>query len=226
MKIKQLGSVTDVSSCQTGQVDFNAVAVDENVKDVRVHLTCKHDHLFNIVPNSSMPYTISALDVGDERGQDLPFTITPLNAEPGKTYEFELHYSWKNCGDKKGTEYRDVKRIRVPVYASDSTYFAIGMAKALQEKSEKFYMEMKDKGLEAQNNRWALFGGHDIDPGRVAVSEQSFNWAMSLVELGSRIYRTQVETVKKSDQAAAAAADSDPADRNQPADGAGGDGDS
>jgi hypothetical protein len=224
MKIKSLGSVTPCSNGHTGHMDFNARATNKNVKDVRVHLTCKHDGLFCIVPSVSVPYMIPTLDECQEDGVDLRFAITPLNAEPGKSYECELHYYWKYCDDKKdAVEHHKVETVTVPVHASDSAYFAIGIAKTLQEKSEKFYTDMMDKGQDAQNQQWAVFGGSKLDPARVAVNETSFNWAMSLVELGSRIYRTQVEAVNKSVSAAAANADAD--DPNGPADDDAGDGD-
>jgi len=198
-------------------MDFNARAMERSVRNVRVHLTCKHDDLFSIVPSASVPYIIPVLDESHEDGVDLRFAITPLKAEPGKSYECELHYYWKYCDEKKGApEHHEIETVTVPVHASDSAYFAIGIAKELQRKSETFYLDMIEKGREAQNQQWALFGGTKLDPARVAVNETSFNWAMSLVELGSRIYRTQVEAVNRSDSAAAANADAD--DSSGPAD--------
>ena len=178
MKITLLGFATHVSSGQTGHYDIKAHAPDGDVRDVRVYLTCKHDQLFNIIPCASVPYIIPKLLQKNEVGENLCFAITALSAEPGKSYDCELHYHWRNCNDKDGEEHHRFETVSVPVHASDSAYFAIGIAKELQKKSESFYLEMVSNGKAAQDGQWALAGGADLDPARVAVSETSFNWAM------------------------------------------------
>lgn len=217
MNVTPLGLVDGLAIGRTGHVEF-LISEDRQARNIVVYLTCPNPELFAIVPGPDLPYHIPKLGnfprshTTVPKEKTLTFAVTPLKAEPGKSYECQLHFSWSHGSSSQPKEENGSLTVTLPVYANDSTYFAIGVAKTIQEKSEQFYVDMVAKGRESQQQRWALFSS-DLDPGRVVVNEQSFNWAMSIMELGSRIYRSQVEAVKRNidrDRAADTDTDTEP----------------
>jgi hypothetical protein len=136
---------------------------------------------------------LAFLPARDDGGYHLPavadgasarrtFAIKPVDAEAGKTYRAEGSATWG------GGEQHN--RLPVKVEARPEVYAVIGAASRAREFLLDQYRECVEAGRKASNTALPTTHG---DPGSMLLDERTFQWALGLVEAGTRLAKEQAD---------------------------------
>ena len=150
------------------------------------------NRLMSVIPPRTLGYVEPELRA-EYPPRSYPFTLKPIRAETGKTYRAVVQVSHVN-GDGDRVLYEE-DAIDVRLEPRPEIYFAIGIADTVREKGLSFYREMIEAGKVAHDRTDTVlpdFGTND-EPIKTMMGEETFRWAMSMVELGSRIYNSQAK---------------------------------
>ena len=132
--------------------------------------------------------------IPDNEGYSLPaadkgvtvtrvFAIKPVGAEVGKTYVAEIRVS------AKGTT-TAATSFEVPVEARPEVYAALGAVEHLRRTLLGAYESFKQVGKTVhQGTVLPDTGG---EPATQALHPETFQWALSVVEMGTRLFREKV----------------------------------
>jgi hypothetical protein len=111
------------------------------------------------------------------------FAIKPVAAEAGKTYVGEVQVTWKG-----GTPV--AKTFSVPVEARPEVYAALGAVEHLRRTFLGAYESLKQVGKTVHQGTTLPDSGGE--PVAQALRPETFQWALSMVEMGTQIFRQNV----------------------------------
>ena len=108
------------------------------------------------------------------------FAVKPVDAEAGKTFKADAKVSWTGGDETASAE--------VFVEARPEVYAAIGAAETLRAQLLDFYDNAKLKGREVHEQ--TALPESKGDPASRALQATSFQWALQMVEMGTKMFRT------------------------------------
>jgi hypothetical protein len=108
------------------------------------------------------------------------FAVKPVDAEAGKTFKADAKVQWTGGDDSASAE--------IFVEARPEVYAAIGAAETLRAQLLDFYDNAKQKGREVHEQ--TALPESKGDPSARALQATSFQWALQMVEMGTKMFRT------------------------------------
>ena len=157
--------------------------------------------LFQFIPSPQQrrwSYRLKILDAGESA--TLPFAVIPIDAETGRTYEVEVAARWQAYDEDTRSFVPQVPtpvRLKIHLEARPEVYLAIGAADVLRRTLLQTYEALTQSGRDSHSKARTTLPSTPSDPARTAFGENSFDWAMSMVELGSRLYRNQARSQRR-----------------------------
>ena len=107
------------------------------------------------------------------------FAVKPVDAEAGKTYQATATVAFDGGQEEAHAD--------VFVEARPEVYAAVGAAEALRAQLLEFYNNAKEHGRAVHEN--TALPETKGDPTSRALQPSSFQWAMQMVELGTKMFR-------------------------------------
>jgi hypothetical protein len=107
------------------------------------------------------------------------FAVKPIDAEAGKTYKADATVSFKG-----GTESASAELF---VEARPEVYAAIGAVETLRAQFLDLYNNAKEKGREVHEH--TALPETKGDPASRVLQPTSFQWALQMVEVGTKMFR-------------------------------------
>jgi len=108
------------------------------------------------------------------------FAVKPVDAESGKTYQANAKVEFSGGGPETAT-------AEIFVEARPEVYAAIGAAETLRAQFLELYNNAKQKGREIHED--TALPDTKGDPTSRALQPTSFQWALQMVELGTKVFR-------------------------------------
>jgi len=107
------------------------------------------------------------------------FAIKPVDAEAGKTFQANAKVTWTGGNETATAE--------IFVEARPEVYAAIGAAETVRAQLLDFYNNAKQKGREVHEQ--TALPESKGDPTSRALQPTSFQWALQMVEMGTKLFR-------------------------------------
>lgn len=107
------------------------------------------------------------------------FAIKPIDAEAGKTYQADAQVTSSGAPENASAD--------VFVEARPEVYAAIGVAETVRAQVLDFYNNAKQKGRDAHES--TALPETRGDPTARALQPSSFQWALQMIELGTKMFR-------------------------------------
>ena len=167
---------------QYGEITVTVVP-DAKLEAVSVSATAQATDGGTVAPLALIPdsgYAVATADQGVALAR--LFAVKPVAAEAGKTYAVQVQLAWK--GGTLG------KSVQVPVEARPEVYAAIGAVEHLRRTLLGAYESFKQVGKTVHQNTTLPDSGGE--PARQALHPETFQWALSMVEMGTKLFRESV----------------------------------
>lgn len=190
----EIDSVTPVVQGREGEIHVTAT----NEGRMRVHrldiAVAASSPGLSITP--SVEHGGYVITTGLEPGEKIcrPFLVRAVTADAGRS--IRLTANAKFVDEKTGIAGEDAvpRSTDIKIEARPEVYAALGAADAIRDGLKELYEKAKERGRENEGKyKSHLAGGTPSEPLQVALGEEAFRWALSMVELGTRLYRVQAD---------------------------------
>jgi hypothetical protein len=163
-----------------------------NLNDVIVDCAFPREGLMEVVPEPEVGCYYSTVRAADPMVRSR-FLVLPNEAETGRTYTGVVRVSHVDADGNRRIHERQQFDIRLE--PRPEIYFAIGVADTVRRLGLAVYTQMVNAGREAhERDETVLPDFANIeDPAKVLMGEETFSWAMSMIQLGTRIYNSQMK---------------------------------
>jgi hypothetical protein len=134
-------------------------------------------HLVYLPGSTDGGYVIATVAAGDSVAKS--FAVKSVDAEAGKTYQATARAALA-AGDETAS-------VEIFVEARPEVYAAIGAAETLRAQLLDLYNNAKQKGREIHED--TALPETKGDPASRALQPTSFQWALQMVEVGTKLFR-------------------------------------
>lgn len=171
-----------------GAIGELTVTYVNNAAAAQTDVNIRVDHGGAVSPNAAghlayMPsFTDGGYQIGNVAAGDTivrSFAIKSIDAEAGKTYQANATVTFGGGNESANAE--------VFVEARPEVYAVLGLAETIRAQALEFYNNAKEKGREIHDG--TALPETKGDPTSRALQPTSFQWALNMVELGTKMFR-------------------------------------
>ncbi len=157
------------------------------VAETGVRITVDHGGAISSNAAGHLAYIPGSTDGGYEVGVVAAgatvvrsFGVKPVDAEAGKTYQINASVSSAGGAESATAE--------LFVEARPEVYAALGLAETVRAQALDFYTNAKQKGREVHEG--TALPETKGDPTSRSLQPTTFQWALQMVELGTKLFKT------------------------------------